>query len=87
MAIALVVGWAHLRVGFLLKFFVMILSILAVLIVFSQTPVVALYYQYQRELVYIDIYKSDITIVMIRVLDKTFVYILMQFSGLQAHRI
>ncbi|KAK0098595.1 hypothetical protein PV326_006343 [Microctonus aethiopoides] len=48
-AIALVVGWAHLRVGFLLKFFVMILSILAVLIVFSQTPVVALYYQYQRE--------------------------------------
>lgn len=45
LVIALVVGWTHLRVGFLLKLGVMLLSIIAILIVFSQVPVIQLYYE------------------------------------------
>ncbi|KAF7992438.1 hypothetical protein HCN44_001763 [Aphidius gifuensis] len=48
-AIGLLVGWVHLRVGFILKFFIMILSIICVLIVFSQTPAIALYYVTNNE--------------------------------------
>ncbi|KMQ97116.1 adenylate cyclase type 2 [Lasius niger] len=44
-AIALVVGWTHLRVGFLLKLNVMLLSIAVILVVFSQAPVIQLYYE------------------------------------------
>ncbi|XP_034941918.1 adenylate cyclase type 2 [Chelonus insularis] len=47
--IALVVAWAHLRVGFLLKCFIMIGSIVIILIVFSQSPAIALYYQNEVE--------------------------------------
>lgn len=43
--IALVVGWTHLRIGFLLKMSVMFLSIVAILAVLSQAPVVAFYYE------------------------------------------
>ncbi|XP_026826717.1 adenylate cyclase type 2 isoform X2 [Ooceraea biroi] len=43
--IALVAGWTHLRVGFLLKLGVMLLSIIAILVVFSQAPVIQLYYE------------------------------------------
>ncbi|XP_032672323.1 adenylate cyclase type 2 [Odontomachus brunneus] len=42
--IALVVGWTHLRVGFLLKLSVMFLSVVVILVVFSQVPVIQLYY-------------------------------------------
>ncbi|XP_020286222.1 adenylate cyclase type 2 isoform X2 [Pseudomyrmex gracilis] len=42
--IALVVGWTHLRVGFLLKLLVMLLSVVVILLVFSQAPVIQLYY-------------------------------------------
>ncbi|XP_008556239.1 adenylate cyclase type 2 [Microplitis demolitor] len=48
-AIALIVGWAHLRVGFLLKLFVMLVSIITVLVVFSQVEIIKLYYQNGRE--------------------------------------
>ncbi|XP_012220110.1 adenylate cyclase type 2 isoform X2 [Linepithema humile] len=43
--IALVVGWTHLRVGFLLKLSVMLLSIAVILVVFSQAPVIQQYYK------------------------------------------
>lgn len=43
-AIALVVGWTHLRIGFLLKLGVMILSIISILVALSQAPAVAIYY-------------------------------------------
>lgn len=43
--IALVVGWTHLRVGFLLKLSVMFLSVVVILAVFSQAPVIQLYYE------------------------------------------
>jgi hypothetical protein len=42
--IALVVGWTHLRVSFLVKLGVMLLSVIAILVVFSQAPVIQLYY-------------------------------------------
>ncbi|XP_076683337.1 adenylate cyclase type 2 Ac76E isoform X2 [Andrena cerasifolii] len=41
---SLIVGWAHLRVDFLLKFFVMFLSVTTILVTFSQAPAVRLYY-------------------------------------------
>lgn len=44
-AIALVIGWTHLRVGFLLKLNVMLLSIAVILVIFSQAPVIQLYYE------------------------------------------
>lgn len=44
-AIALVIGWTHLRIGFLLKLNVMLLSIAVILLVFSQAPVIQLYYE------------------------------------------
>ncbi|XP_043482985.1 adenylate cyclase type 2 [Leptopilina heterotoma] len=44
-AIALLVGWAHLRVGHLLKLSVMILSIFVLLISFSQAEIFAKYYE------------------------------------------
>lgn len=43
--IALVVGWTHLRAGFLLKLSVMFLSVIVILVVFSQAPVIQLYYE------------------------------------------
>ncbi|XP_011635258.1 adenylate cyclase type 2 isoform X2 [Pogonomyrmex barbatus] len=43
--IALIVGWAHLRVDFLLKLSVMLLSIVVILVIFSQAPVIQLYYE------------------------------------------
>lgn len=42
--IALVVGWTHLRVDFLLKLGVMLLSVAIILVIFSQAPVIQLYY-------------------------------------------
>ncbi|XP_011141420.1 adenylate cyclase type 2 isoform X2 [Harpegnathos saltator] len=42
---ALVVGWTHLRVDFLLKLSVMFLSVVVILAVFSQAPVIQLYYE------------------------------------------
>ncbi|XP_029175293.1 adenylate cyclase type 2 isoform X1 [Nylanderia fulva] len=44
-AIALVIGWTHLRVGFLLKLNVMLLSVGVILVVFSQAPIIQLYYE------------------------------------------
>lgn len=44
-AIALLVGWAHLRVGHLLKLSVMILSIFILLASFSQATIFAKYYE------------------------------------------
>lgn len=44
-AIALLVGWAHLRVGHLLKLSVMIFSIFVLLISFSQVEIFAKYYE------------------------------------------
>ena len=43
-AIALVVGWTHLRVGSLLKLGVMIVSILTLLGIFSQCQLIQDYY-------------------------------------------
>ncbi|KAL6421843.1 hypothetical protein ACFW04_010981 [Cataglyphis niger] len=43
--IALMIGWTHLRVGFLLKLNVMLLSIVVILVIFSQAPVIQLYYE------------------------------------------
>ncbi|XP_012533479.1 adenylate cyclase type 2 isoform X2 [Monomorium pharaonis] len=43
--IALVVGWTHLRVDFLLKLIVMLLSIAIILVIFSQAPIIQLYYE------------------------------------------
>ncbi|XP_044583203.1 adenylate cyclase type 2 isoform X1 [Cotesia glomerata] len=48
-AIALIIGWVHLRVGFLLKFFVMLLSIITVLMVFFQAQIIGSYQQSERE--------------------------------------
>lgn len=42
--IALVVSWTHLRVGFLLKLTVMIISISMILLTLSQAPIIELYY-------------------------------------------
>ncbi|KAG5326148.1 ADCY2 cyclase, partial [Acromyrmex heyeri] len=43
--IALVVGWTHLRVDFLLKLGVMLLSVTIILVIFSQAPVIQMYYE------------------------------------------
>ncbi|KYM85050.1 Adenylate cyclase type 2 [Atta colombica] len=43
--IALVVGWTHLRVDFLLKLGVMFLSVTIILVIFSQAPVFQMYYE------------------------------------------
>ncbi|KYN04410.1 Adenylate cyclase type 2 [Cyphomyrmex costatus] len=43
--IALVVGWTHLRVDFLLKLGVMLLSVTVILVIFSQAPVIQMYYE------------------------------------------
>jgi len=43
--IALVVGWTHLRVDFLVKLSVMLLSVAIILVIFSQAPVIQLYYE------------------------------------------
>ncbi|CAG5097767.1 Similar to Adcy2: Adenylate cyclase type 2 (Mus musculus) [Cotesia congregata] len=48
-AIALIIGWVHLRVGFLLKFFVMLVSIITVLIVFFQAQIIGSYQQSEQE--------------------------------------
>ncbi|KAI4479680.1 hypothetical protein M0804_010730 [Polistes exclamans] len=42
--IALVISWTHLRVGFLLKLTVMIISISLILLTLSQAPIIELYY-------------------------------------------
>ncbi|XP_043681130.1 adenylate cyclase type 2 [Vespula pensylvanica] len=46
--IALVVSWTHLRVGFLLKLIVMIISIIMILLILSQAPIIELYYRNHR---------------------------------------
>ncbi|XP_070525347.1 adenylate cyclase type 2 isoform X3 [Cardiocondyla obscurior] len=43
--IALIVGWTHLRVDFLLKLSVMLVSVGIILAVFSQAPIIQLYYE------------------------------------------
>ncbi|XP_047364799.1 adenylate cyclase type 2 isoform X3 [Vespa velutina] len=43
--IALVVSWTHLRVGFLLKLIVMIITIIMILLILSQAPIIELYYR------------------------------------------
>ncbi|XP_035742022.1 adenylate cyclase type 2-like isoform X1 [Vespa mandarinia] len=43
--IALVVSWTHLRVGFLLKLIVMIITITMILLILSQAPIIELYYR------------------------------------------
>ncbi|KAK2576760.1 hypothetical protein KPH14_005405 [Odynerus spinipes] len=49
-AIALVVSWTHLRVGFLLKLSVMIISVGTILVILSQAPAVEFYYaNYETE--------------------------------------
>ncbi|XP_015125001.1 adenylate cyclase type 2 [Diachasma alloeum] len=47
--LALIIGWVHLRVGFLLKLFVMILSIFSVLAVFHYNPMIGDYYGGESE--------------------------------------
>ncbi|KYN42871.1 Adenylate cyclase type 2 [Trachymyrmex septentrionalis] len=43
--IALVIGWTHLKVDFLLKLGVMLLSVIIILVIFSQAPVIQMYYE------------------------------------------
>ncbi|XP_063978331.1 adenylate cyclase type 2 isoform X2 [Diachasmimorpha longicaudata] len=48
-ALGLIIGWVHLRVGFLLKLFVMILSIFSSLMVFHYNPMIGEYYNGESE--------------------------------------
>ncbi|XP_015594006.1 adenylate cyclase type 2 isoform X2 [Cephus cinctus] len=43
-ALALLIGWSHLRVGFFLKLGVMISTVIVVLVTFSRAPLIDLYY-------------------------------------------
>ncbi|XP_043284356.1 adenylate cyclase type 2 isoform X2 [Venturia canescens] len=75
-AIALLVGWSHLRIGFLLKLGVMILSVVATLVVLSQAPVVEFYYSsYQHDFLGLHYllkigYLLLVIVLMLHVLDR-----------------